>query len=272
MRKRAWRLAGFTMGTLALAASAWAQDTDASWLAQCREQRDGQARYCEVRPISWPAGGPIHVDARPNGGVRITGSDRANLMGSARIQAQADTEAEAQAIAGQITINTSGGTLRAEGPKQASGRSWSTSFVLSVPRQSDLEIDCVNGPVALEGVSGQIRATTVNGPISLRELGGNVQARATNGPVTIVLAGNAWTGAGLDVETRNGPVKMQVPEGYSAQLDVATVNGPLHLGIPVTVQGDLPVGRQRSLVAPIGAGGAPIRAHTTNGPLSIERR
>jgi hypothetical protein len=42
--------------------------------------------------------------------------------------------------------------------------------------------------------------------------------------------------------------------------------------IPVTAQGELPVGRVRSIKAPIGAGGAPIRVATTNGPLSIEKR
>jgi DUF4097 and DUF4098 domain-containing protein YvlB len=124
--------------------------------------------------------------------------------------------------------------------------------------------------VSVEGVSGRIRATTTNGPLSLRDLGGSVQARATNGPVTVALTGSGWEGTGLDVETRNGPVRVSVPEGYSAQLDMATQNGPFHVGIQVQAQEE--AARSRSLNAPIGAGGATIRAHTTNGPLSVERR
>jgi hypothetical protein len=40
----------------------------------------------------------------------------------------------------------------------------------------------------------------------------------------------------------------------------------------IPTQGEIPGGRVRSIDAPIGSGGARIRAVTTNGPLSIEKR
>jgi hypothetical protein len=258
---------------LSLAGSAaLAQQSSADWLAQCKDQHGGQYRYCEVRPIKLAGGGPLHIDVRPNGGAQVTGWEQGSIDGSARVQVQAENEAEARAIAGGIVIDAGGGTIRANGPKTSDGRSWSVSLVLSAPRATDLEIDAVNGPVAITGISGQIRATTTNGPMSLTDLAGDVRARTTNGPLRIVLAGNFWEGTGLDAETHNGPVSLAVPEGYSAQLDVGTVNGPFRLGIPVTLQGELPGGRTRSIKAPIGGGGAPIRAVTTNGPLSVDKR
>jgi hypothetical protein len=253
-------------------ASAYAQTSDAEWLAQCRQQRTEQFRHCEVRPITMAATGAIQVDARPNGGVRMTGWDQATIAGSARVQVQAGSQAEALGIAGAIAVAAGGGTLRADGPKTGDGQSWSVSFVLSVPRRTDAEIDSINGPVAISGISGRIRATTTNGPISLEELGGDVRVRATNGPLNIVLSGSSWDGVGLDAETLNGPVKIAVPDGYSAQLRTGTVNGPLHLGIPITLQGEIRGGRIKSIDAAIGAGGAPIRAVTTNGPASVEKR
>jgi DUF4097 and DUF4098 domain-containing protein YvlB len=253
---------------MSLGASAFAQQTDAEWLAQCRSQHDRQARYCEARPISWPAGGPIHVDGRPNGGVQVTGWDQASVTGSARVQAQADTDGEAREIASQIVINTSGGTLRAEGPK---GRSWSVSFVLSVPRQSDLEITATNGPIAITGITGHIHAETANGPLALEDLGGDVHAATTNGPVSVALGGRTWQGAGLEVSAQNGPVSVHIPDGYSAQLDMGTRNGPVHVGIPISAQ-DQYAGSRNTITATIGAGGAPIKAHTVNGPLTIDKR
>jgi hypothetical protein len=273
MMRTRWMLAATLVTSLWLAGSvAVAQQGDADWLAQCKEQHDGQFRHCEVRPVNLPGGGPLHVDVRPNGGAQVTGWDQTTIQGSARIQVQADNEAEARGIAGRIVIAVGSGTIRADGPKTSDGRSWSVSFVLSAPRRTDLEIDAVNGPIGIAGISGQIKATTTNGPMSLTDLGGEVTARTTNGPLKIALTGTFWEGAGLDAETRNGPVSIAVPDGYSAQLDVGTVNGPLRLGIPVTVQGELPGKRTRSVKAPIGSGGAPIRAVTTNGPVSIERR
>ena len=272
MRTR-WTFRAAIIAAACLAgAPALAQQSDNAWLAQCREQSGERFRHCEVRPVAWTGGGPLRVDARPNGGVQVKGWDQATVAGSARIQVQADSEAEARAIAGQIVVGETGGALRADGPTTGEGRSWSVNFVLSAPRYSDLEIDAVNGPIGIAGISGQITATTKNGPISLADVGGSVRARATNGPLNIVLTGTSWEGEGLDAETRNGPVSIAVPDGYSAELDARTVNGPFRLGIPVTVQGDLPVGRARSIKAPIGAGGAPIRVATTNGPMSIEKR
>jgi len=272
MGSRTSMVVAAAVACLGLAGSgAYAQQADAEWLAQCRSQHGGQSRYCEVRPVSWPAGGPIRVDARPNGGVQVTGWDQATVAGSARIQVQAGSEAEARELATRIVIDTAGGTLRADGPKGTDGRSWSVSFVLSAPRRSDLEINAVNGPVAISGISGRIQANTVNGPMSLQELGGDVRSRTVNGPLTIVLHGNAWQGAGLDAETQNGPVTIQVPDGYSANLDLGTVNGPLRLGIPVTPE-LAPGSHPKSVNTAIGAGGPPIRARTQNGPVAVEKR
>jgi hypothetical protein len=272
MEKRSGLMAGMVVAGAMLAGSAlYAQQSDEAWLANCREQRD-QPRYCEVRPVSLPAAAALAVDARPNGGVQVLGGDQAGITGSVRIQAQADTEAEAQQIAGAVRVDTTGGTLRAEGPANGNGRNWSASFVLSVPRRLDLDVNAMNGPVAVEGVSGQLRLTTVNGPMSLRDLGGDVRARSSNGPLEIVLGGAFWDGAGLDAQTNNGPLRMQVPDGYSAQIDAGTVNGRLAVGVPVTVQGQLPAGRARTLTGILGAGGPVIRAHTTNGPVAIDKR
>jgi DUF4097 and DUF4098 domain-containing protein YvlB len=267
-----WMLAATVVAGVLAAAPAIAQQSDADWLAQCKEHQGGQFRHCEVRPVAWSGGGSLHVNAQPNGGVQVTGWDQATIAGSARIQVQADTEAEARSIASQIVIGTSSGALRADGPTSGNGRSWSVNYVLSVPRHCDVEIEALNGPVGISGVSGQIKATTTNGPMSLKDLGGNVHARATNGPLSVVLAGTSWQGEGLDAETKNGPVSVSVPEGYSAELEARTTNGPFRVDIPVTVQGELPSWRTRSIKAAIGGGGAPIRVVTTNGPMSISKR
>jgi DUF4097 and DUF4098 domain-containing protein YvlB len=252
--------------------AALAQKSDADWLAQCKEQNDGQFRHCEVRPVKMATGGQLRIDVRPNGGAQVTGWDQSAVEGSARIQVQADNEAEARGIASRVIIDAGSGAIKASGPVASQGRSWSVSFVLSVPRHTDLEIEAVNGPVAITDIRGQIKATTTNGPMSLTDLGGSVHARTINGPLKIALAGSSWDGEGLDAETRNGPVSIAVPDGYSAQLEASTVNGPFRLGIPVTMQGEIPSGRVRSIKAPIGGGGAPVRAVTTNGPVSVEKR
>ena len=82
------------------------------------------------------------------------------------------------------------------------------------------------------------------------------------------LVGDFWDGTGLDVETRNGGVKLEIPEGYSAELETGTVNGRVSIDFPVTVQGQ--IGRQ--IRATLGAGGAPVRVRTTNGGVTVSHR
>ncbi|MFB3853939.1 MAG: DUF4097 domain-containing protein [Vicinamibacterales bacterium] len=274
MRTRVLAMMGsFSLAMAVAGGTAFAQTSDSEWLAQCRDQGGRYERFCEVRQLDLGGAGLLRVDSRPNGGVQITGSDQGAIVGSARIQAQAETEGEARTLATQIQVGLIDGWLRADGPRSGDGRSWTVSFVISAPRRIDVEVEAVNGPVSLDGLVGRIRATTVNGPLSLRELSGDVRARTTNGPLQVTLAGGSWDGEGLDAETRNGPATLRVPEGYSAQLDAGTVNGPFHLGIPVALEDDPAAGRtRRSIQTTIGSGGAPVRVHTTNGPVSIAHR
>jgi DUF4097 and DUF4098 domain-containing protein YvlB len=143
------------------------------------------------------------------------------------------------------------------------------SYEVYAPRRTDLALTTVNGPVEVLDVSGTMRLQTENGPITLEGTGGDIQARATNGPLSINLTGTKWDGAGLDAETVNGPVHLEIPATYSAKLETGTVNGPMDLSTPLTVtfQGK----RYSRITSVLGSGGATVRAVTTNGPVAIRR-
>ena len=109
----------------------------------------------------------------------------------------------------------------------------------------------------------------MNGGLSVESAAGDIQARTQNGGVSVRLDGRRWDGRGLDVETRNGGVTVDVPDGYSAELETGTVNGGLRIDFPITLRSGL-VGRRVSTT--LGSGGAPIRVLTTNGGVMIRRR
>ena len=137
-----------------------------------------------------------------------------------------------------------------------------------VPRRFDLDLEAHNGGLGVSGVSGKLDLRTCERLARrIAMIGGDVRARTQNGSLNVRLSGNAWDGAGLDAETRNGSVRLSVPERYAASLEVGTVNGPIRTDIPVTVSGRI----SRELNIPLGGGGKPIRVHTTNGPVTISR-
>ena len=254
-----------------------AQESDDEWLSNCREDRWGdwgsRTRHCEIRETGMKATGrALTIDPGMNGGVEIIGwSNSDSIAITARIQIHARSSGDADAIARDIKIETSGGTVRATGGSSPFGRgqNWSVSFVVMVPRHSDLTLSTQNGPLSVEDVSGRMDLQTQNGPLSLSGVGGDVHASAQNGPLTIDLRGTRWEGTGLDAETQNGPADLRIPDNYNAKVEFGTINGPLDVGFPVTVTLS---GRVRDRISTtLGNGGPPIRVVTTNGPMTVRR-
>ena len=265
------------VAALTLPIAVRAQDTDDEWLDDCRHDswRDARVKHCEIREAGLSLKGPVRggaltVDPGMNGGVDIIGWDRDSVGITARIQVNARTEDDAQAIARDIRIEAAGRMVRAIGPNPTGRRqSWSVSFIVYVPRRTDLSLATENGPLSVHEVSGQMELSTHNGPLSLVGVGGDVRARAQNGPLLVKLTGARWDGAGLDAETMNGPAVLRIPEGYNAKLDFGTINGPMDVGFPLTVTIN---GRVTDRIATtLGVGGPPVRVVTTNGPMSVRR-
>jgi hypothetical protein len=235
----------------------------------CRESgRGDRGWFCEVREFTLSAEDAIRVDASPNGGIAVWGSDRDDVLVRARVSARARTDDDAMEIVEAVDVDVSGTSVEADGPRTGRRESWSVSYRIYAPSRSDLSLESTNGGITIEDVTGDLDFRTTNGGIHLTGVGGDVRGRTTNGGVHVVLDGTSWSGAGLDVTTQNGGVHLTVPEGYSAHLETGTVNGGLDFDFPVTVQGRL---NRRSISMELGSGGNPIRVRTTNGGVTVRR-
>lgn len=246
---------------LAFAAPASAASARDAW---CRDSDHDRPTHCEIREVPVAGGGMIEVDAAPNGGIDVQGGSTLRVL--AKVVAQGDSEEDARQIASQVRIGSSG-VIHAEGPVTRSRRSWHVSYRLTVPEGVQLTLRSVNGGISLRDVSGSVDLRTVNGGVSIDRASGNVKGRTQNGGLNVQLDGSSWEGEGLDLETSNGGVELTVPEGYNAELETGTVNGGLDLDFPLTVQGRI----KKRINVTLGRGGAPIRAVTTNGGISLRR-
>lgn len=222
-------------------------------------------RFCEVREVQMKVPARLYVDGRENGGVSFYGWDKNEVLVRALIQTNADTKAEAAALAKDIRIETGADRVRADGPPSRRYSSWSVSYEVWVPRKIDLDAETHNGGIQVEGVEGRMSLQGVNGGISLRDVGGDIRAETTNGGASAILSGTSWRGAGLDLETTNGGVTLELPKNFNAELETGTVNGGLNIDFPITVSGFV----SRRIRTRLGTGGPRIRAITTNGGVRI---
>jgi hypothetical protein len=258
------------------ATPAAAQQDDQEWLDRCRRQtsnRSDRERFCEVRSETFRAnGGPIKVSPGQNGGVSVESWSGSEIEVRARIQSQAREVSRATSIAKDIRVAHNGNSIVASGPDldHDNNESWSVMYVIRVPRNSDLQLNTVNGPISIRNVRGIIEANTTNGPLSLSDVAGDVHARTTNGPLSVSLGGDRWAGTGLDAQTSNGPVTLSMPEDYNADLETGTTNGPFSTEIPLNVR--MLGQRTTHITTKIGNGGQPVKVVTTNGPINIRKR
>jgi len=256
--------------TLAAQGSAGArQDLTADdW---CRDQQrdDGRPAFCEVRQSTVMPGGILTVDASPNGGIRVQGGPRGDILVLARVVATAGTEERAREIGSAVQVDATSANVSANGPRGL-GRNegWHVSYRLAVPTQTSLSLRSTNGGITIESVDGRIEFQTTNGGVRLSNLAGEVTGRTSNGGIDVDLEGATWTGAGLDVATSNGGVRLRIPEQYSARIEAGTHNGGMHVDFPVTAQGRI----GREIAANLGSGGPLIRVRTNNGGIRVMKK
>lgn len=230
---------------------------------------DNRASYKEEREITVPAGS-LNVDGKRNGGIRVRGENRSDILIRACIQTTGGSDEEAQSLAKSIRIET-GGTIQATGADDE--KHFAVSYEILVPRNTNMSLTAHNGGIGISSVEGTIEFTTLNGGVSLKDVAGNVKGKTTNGGVNVALTGNAWRGSGLDVQTTNGGVNLQMSENYQARVEAGTVNGGFRSdisGLSIPADND-EYGRRRNkrISTDLNGGGAPIRVVTTNGGIRI---
>lgn len=220
--------------------------------------------FKELRELKTSAANLLTVDGGRNGGIRIKGEDRSDILVRACVQAWAESAGEAQNRVKSIRVET-GSTVRAVNDSDKSN--WSVSYEILVPRSTNLKLSAENGGIGISGVNGNLDFETRNGGITLAEVGGNVRGRTNNGGVKVKLSGTRWNGGGLDLQTTNGGVNLELPQNYAARLEAATTNGGFKSDLPLNVKAGRWIGG--SVNTDINGGGAPIRIITTNGGVRI---
>jgi hypothetical protein len=141
-------------------------------------------------------------------------------------------------------------------------------YFVKVPANTTLRVKTVNGSVDLQDVSGTLRASTTNGGVNGRALSGSLDAGTTNGTIAVEM--NKVGPDGVQLETTNGGIRLQIPKDTAATISARLSNGHIDASsLELQTQGEI---SRRSLDATLNGGGARIRLSTTNGGITIGGR
>lgn len=231
--------------------------------------------------------GVLDVQPETNGGVRILRGSGPDYSITACVAAGADTLAEAQQAANAVRLTVAGTRVRVENPTRA--RNWTVQLMIEAPDRARITAETSNGPIGVDGASGQFNLRASNGPIGLEDVSGNVTARAANGPISV-----DGSRGNFDVETSNGPISVTLQgKRWDGRLEARAQNGPLSVSVPDQYESGVEISssdhspwncraaacragnrdwddRSRSLR--IGPDPVVVRITTVNGPVSVNER
>ena len=219
-------------------------------------------------------GGRVHLE-NINGDVRVRGWDRHEVKVDAVKYAHtrerlAEARIEVEATAQSVRIETRYPYRSTTWTNDSEGRRnnpATVEYVLTVPRGALIsQIELINGALDMEGLTGDVRASSINGKVTARDLTGPVRLSTINGPLEATFAG--FTNP-VSLGSVNGPVTVFVPSDANAEVRAGTVHGG------ISNEFNLPVKRGRyvghSLAGRFGAGAMRVKLDNVNGPIRLRR-
>ena len=162
------------------------------------------------------------------------------------------------------------------------GSQVTVSFDIKVPEDVFIEVvECFNGSITLEDVTGNPVLSTSNGSITATNITGIVTARSSNGNITVTGVrglGDLRTSNGnidaelpalhenLEIRTSNGSITLFLDSALEADLEASTSNGTVdasNLNVDITEL------EQTSLAGSMNGGGRSISISTSNGSIDL---
>jgi hypothetical protein len=140
-------------------------------------------------------------------------------------------------------------------------------YSLTVPRKAVLEsIELVNGSLDIDGVEGNVKASSINGRLTSRGLAGDVKLSTVNGPLHVTFA-RLDPAKIISLGSVNGNLTVVIPSDSNAAIKAGTVHGGISNDFGMQVKHGEWVGH--SLEGQLGSGGPKIKLGNVNGSIRL---
>lgn len=140
-------------------------------------------------------------------------------------------------------------------------------YTLTVPRKAVLEsIELVNGGIDIDGVEGNVKASSINGKVVAKGLAGEARLSTINGPLHATFT-QLNEAKAISLGSVNGSVTLVLPSNANASIRAGTVHGGITSDFGLKVKHGEYVGH--SMDGQIGTGGPRIRLENVNGGIRV---
>lgn len=141
-------------------------------------------------------------------------------------------------------------------------------YALTIPRRARIDsIEVINGSLDVDGVEGDVKASSINGNVKARSLAGDVRLSTVNGGLEATFT-RLDEAKPVNLSSVNGNIVLVLPSDSNAQVRAGTVHGGVSNDFGLPVIHDEYVGHE--LHGQIGTGGARIKLGNVNGHITIK--
>jgi hypothetical protein len=162
-----------------------------------------------------------------------------------------DGSVDIEPISGRVTVSTGDGSIAAEG------------------LHGEIRLHTGDGSIRATGLDGRLRAGTGDGRMNV---GGRFEAldlRTGDGRIEAEVESGSKVSAAWSLSSGDGGITLRIPEDLGAELDARSGDGRVVVDVPVTVTGTI---SQSAVRGKLAGGGGPLRMHTGDGSIRVQRR
>lgn len=163
--------------------------------------------------------------------------------------------------------------------------SWNkgVELTIEVPTNFDLEVEAYNqGDVNVENINGKLAIESYNGSITAKQVGGTLIASTYNGPIKVTFT-QIDANEPMAFDTYNGDVDITFPASLKGTFKMKTQQGDIYTDFDMSVsKGPAPVPKETNkgkrivlddwVRGSIGGGGADFTMRTHNGDIFIRKQ
>jgi hypothetical protein len=134
--------------------------------------------------------------------------------------------------------------------------------------KGEMQLRSGDGSQEVDSVDGKLRATTGDGHIRANGRFDQLELKTGDGRVDARAAAGSSLVTGWRLESGDGTVTLDVPEGLAADVDLHTGDGHIDLDMPVTTEGKI---RQNEIHGKLNGGGNLLLIHTGDGSIRLRK-
>ena len=132
--------------------------------------------------------------------------------------------------------------------------------------KGEMDLHTGDGSEVLNDVDGKLRASTGDGHITANGRFDELDLKTGDGHVDVRAVEGSMISTTWRLETGDGNVSLEVPNGLAADVALHTSDGHIDLDLPITTEGKI---REGDIRGKLNGGGNPITIHTGDGSIHL---